>query len=758
MNRFAGKMVFLFFLWFPGSFSVAGDASLLTNERIFVANEFQAKDPAVRWADDEAKLLWVDNGALVLENPSSGKRQILVQRDLLIPSGQISSGQTTPLLSESWAFSGDKTKLLIFTNSKRAWRHNTLGDYWLLNLQTNELFKLGGDAPSQSLMFAKLSPDGKHVAYVRENNIFCENLETREIRPLTTNGGDRFINGTFDWVYEEEFMLTDGFCWSPDSRSVAFWELDTENVPVFKMIDNTSSFYPVVKEFKYPRAGEMNAAARIGVVSIDNSKVASIDNSKTYNGETVWMNLPGDPRENYITMLRWPEMLVIQQFNRAQNLMTLFQGNPETGETTTILTDSDDAWIDLRPIRFFCDNREFLFESERNGNRQIFRKTMEKNSEPEPVTPPVFDVIGFVAFNAEEDGIYFYASPGDATRQYLFHVGLGGRNCRQITPEGTPGVHRYDVSPDGTLAIHRYSSFGVPPVCEIVELPSHRPVRLLENHAKLKEKFENLLPCTSEFFQTETEPGIVIDGWCMFPSDFDPSQKYPVLVYVYGEPAGQTVLDQWGGNNYLWHWMLTQQGYVVMSFDNRGTPAPKGRDWRKAVYRNIGTFGVRDQALAIQKTLCQRPYLDPKRVGIWGWSGGGSMTLHALFQYPELYTMGIAIAPVADERYYDTIYQERYMGNPKQGAEEDYRRNSPVTYAKNLAAELLLVHGTGDDNCHYQTTELLVNELIRHDKSFTMMAYPSRSHGIFEGDGTTLHLRNLMARFIKEKLPVPISP
>ena len=283
-------------------------------------------------------------------------------------------------------------------------------------------------------------------------------------------------------------------------------------------------------------------------------------------------------------------------------------------------------------------------------------------------------------------------------------------------------------------------------------MPAHETVRTLAENKTLKGKIDAIKKGRSEFFRVDIGDGIALDGWCMFPPDFDSTAKYPLLVHVYGEPAGQTVLDRWGGGNHLWHEMLAQNGYIVMSFDNRGTPAPRGRAWRKSVYHQIGVLAPKDQAAAVKEVLRKRPYIDPERIGIWGWSGGGSMSLNAIFKFPDLYKTAIAVAPVSNQRYYDTIYQERYMGLPGDNV-DGFTQGSPINFAHQLKGNLLVIHGTGDDNCHYQATEALINELIRHNKPFTMMAYPNRSHAISEGRNTTLHLRELMTRYLKENLP-----
>jgi dipeptidyl-peptidase-4 len=333
-------------------------------------------------------------------------------------------------------------------------------------------------------------------------------------------------------------------------------------------------------------------------------------------------------------------------------------------------------------------------------------------------------------------------------------VALEGRNTLELVgPAGQSGVHRCDISPSGQWAFHSFSSLDTPPVTELVKLPAGEPVRVLAGNAALKAKVEGLARNRVEYFRLPIGGGVEVDGWRILPPNFDPARKYPLLIYVYGEPAGQTVQDSWGGNTYLWHLMLAQQGYIVASFDNRGTPAPRGRAWRKSIYRQVGILASADQAAAARAALAAWPYADRERVGVWGWSGGGSMTLNAMFRYPDLYKTGISVASVPVQRLYDSIYQERYMGLPQEN-EEGFRNGSPITFAKQLRGNLLIVHGTGDDNVHYQGFEMLVNELVAAGKRFDMMSYPNRSHGISEGAGTTLHLYSLFARYLNEKLPV----
>jgi dipeptidyl-peptidase-4 len=368
------------------------------------------------------------------------------------------------------------------------------------------------------------------------------------------------------------------------------------------------------------------------------------------------------------------------------------------------------------------------------------------------LTPGSFDVIDIAAVDEPGGWLYYIASPDNANQRYLYRIRLsGGGRPERVTPADAPGTHSYSISPDAHWAIHTVSRFDTPPVTDLVRLPSHQAVRTLVENAGLRVAVESLVPRPTEFFKVKVGGGVTLDGWMIRPRGFDSTKTYPLLMQVYGEPAGQTVLDRWAGTSGLWHRMLADQGYIVASVDNRGTPAPRGRSWRKVVYRQIGVLSSREQADAVRALTRSRAYLDSTRVGIWGWSGGGSSTLQAMFRYSDVYAVGMAVAPVPDQRLYDTIYQERYMGLPQDG--DAYRLASPITFADGLHGQLLLVHGSGDDNVHYQGSERLVNRLVSLGKPFDFMVYPNRSHCICEGRGTTLHIYSLLTRYLLEHLP-----
>jgi len=719
---------------------------VLTLERIFAGREFAAErfGPA-RWMRDGETYTTLEPSVeakagrdLVLYRAETGKREVLVSAAKLVPPGA-----SEPLAIEDYAWSPDGKVLIVFTNSKRVWRQNTRGDFWTYDLAAGRLRQLGPEFEPSTLMFAKLSPDGRKAAYVVKNNIYAEDLAAGHVTQLTFDGSENIINGTSDWVYEEEFGIRDGFRWSPDGASIAFWRFDTRRVPVFSMINNTDSLYPKVTSFKHPKPGQANSAVKVGVVPVA-------------GGYPIWVRTPGDPSNTYIARLEWAgnsREIVLQHLNRLQNTLSVLIGEAATGEVRTVFTDTDETWVEVMDdFVWLAGGKGLFWLSERDGWSHAYYVSRD-GKEVRLLTPGDYDILSVNAIDERNGLLYVTASPEDATKRFVYRVRLDGKGKPELVgPAGQSGVHRYDVSPSARWAFHSYSTLDTPPVTELVRLPKGDVVRTLAANKDLKAKVEALARKRAEFFKLDIGGGVQIDGWRILPPGFDPAKKYPLLVYVYGEPAGQTVQDGWGGSGYLWHLMLAQQGYIVASFDNHGTPAPRGRAWRKSIYRQIGILASADQAAAVRAAIAAWPFVNADRIGVWGWSGGGSMTLNAMFRYPDLYKVGVSVASVPDQRLYDTIYQERYMGLPDDNP-DGYKNGSPITFAKDLKGSLLIVHGTGDDNVHYQGFEAVVNELIANNKAFTMMAYPNRSHGIYEGKGTTLHLYTMFTRFLNENLP-----
>ena len=425
--------------------------------------------------------------------------------------------------------------------------------------------------------------------------------------------------------------------------------------------------------------------------------------------------------------------------------------DPKTGMTHPVLTETDAAWLENdNPVRWAGRSHDFVWLSDRDGWRHAYLAGAD-GKRFSRITEGDCDVIGIEAVDAADGWLYYAASPRNPTQRNLYRTRLDGGKPERLSPANQPGWHTYNFSPDAHWAVHTYSTFTTTPVMELVRLPQHQVVRVLADNRKLRERLAALRKPSADFLRLDIGEGTVLDAWCLKPPDFDPAKKYPLLFHVYGEPQGQTVRDVWQGQEGLWHWMLAQQGCLVASVDNRGTMAPRGRAWRKAAYRQIGILAPRDQAAAVHALLRQWPFADARRVGIWGWSGGGSMSLNAIFRYPEIYSTAIAVAPNASQLLYDTIYQERYMGLPKDNV-EGYRDGSPLTHAHRLQGNLLVVHGTADDNGHYLGTEMLIDELVAHNKHFTVMPYPGRSHSMSEGTNTTRHLYGLLTRYLNEHL------
>ena len=735
-----------------------------TLRREFVQHDFAVKlfGPA-RWLNGGKEYTTLEPSSapgtkdLVRYDTASGKREVLVPASQLTPPGSKEA-----LNIEDYAWSGDLNRFLVFTNSKRVWRENTRGDYWVLDRKSGSLRKLGDGGPPSSLMFAKFSPDGSKVGYVRFNNIYVEDLQTGVITRLTSDGSEKIINGTSDWVYEEEFSVRDAFRWSPDGTRIAYWQFNTTDVKNFALLYDTGSpynvvtnipypeygLYPTVRQIPYPQPGTENSSARIGVVP-------------ALGGETRWMQVPGYADKNYIARMDWAgdsDSLVLQHLNRLQNTNDILLADARTGEVRSVYQDHDRAWVDVVDnLHWIHGGKDFLWLSEQDGWRHIYVISRE-GKRVSLATPGGFDVVELVGIDHGERWLYYIASAENPTQRYLYRSQLGTKALpERLTPANQPGTHTYDISPDFHWTFHTYSTFDTPPVTDLLSLADQAPQRVLEDNAKLQRGSQELISAPTEFFRLDIGDGVALDAWLMKPKDFDPSRKYPLLVYVYGEPAGQTVVDRWDDWNGVFHRALAQEGYIVASIDNRGTPAPRGREWRKIVYGTVGVLSSKEQALALQQLEKTRPYIDPARVAVWGRSGGGSNTLNLMFRHPELYKLGMAVAPVPDQRLYDSIYQERYMGLPQSNA-EGYKAGSPINFAEGLSGKLLLVHGSGDDNVHYQGTELLVNRLVELGKPFDFMAYPGRTHALVEGPGTAYHLYSLLGRFLEEHMAPGPAP
>ncbi len=731
----------------------------LTNEAIFKDWAYNAKRPGtVRWLDEGAAYSALETAAgfedaelekdqygddiktyeeVVKYDPATLERTILISLKQLTPDGSDKA-----LTVNDYKWSSDKSKILIYTNAKYVWRKKDRGDYWVRDLEKNEMWQLGGDKSSPAeMMFGKFSPNGQKFAYVWKNNIYVQDLTSREITALTSDASATIINGLFDWAYEEEFSIRDGFRWSPDSQRIAYWQLDTHAAKDFLIINNTDTLYPKVTAIPYPKVGEENAAAKIGVVTLNTAA-------------TQWVTLPGIAKDMYVPRMDWAnnsEQLLIQQFNRKQDTNTLFYADARTGTIEKLFSEREETFIELMLEPDWLENSDdFIWQSERDGWKHVYRVSRDAKTYTD-LTPGEFDVTKLVSVDETNGWLYFIASPDNVSQRYLHRTRLDGSGkMERVTPSEFDGTNQYKISADSTWAIHTYSSFLKPPVYNLVSLPDHKVHHVMEDNSELAAKLTELKLGELEFFSVNAKDGLRLDGYMLRPNGLDKKKKHPLIHFVYGEPAGQTVKDAWSNRN-AWHMMMSQKGYLISSIDNRGTAAPRGHDWRRSIYAGDGSLETGDQADAINAMCKKWTYIDCDRVGVWGHSGGGSLTLNLMFRYPEIFKVGVSQAPVPDKHLYDSIYQERYSGL-LQDNRENYVQVSAITHASNLQGKLLLVHGSGDDNVHYQGSERLVNELIKHNKQFDLMVYPNRRHGIVEGEGTSLHLGTMRSNYFINNL------
>ncbi|RZK38514.1 MAG: S9 family peptidase, partial [Hymenobacter sp.] len=543
--------------------------------------------PGTQWTKDGYGYLQVRPDSVVqLDARQPTKVQTILSKKQLTPAGQ-----AAPLKVRRVALSDDGHLILLNTNTKRVWRYDTRGDYWVYDTGTKKLTQLGRGRPESSLMFAKFSPDGRRVAYVSEHNLFVENLADNRITQLTSDGTDKLINGTFDWVYEEELDCRDGFRWSPDGQRLAYWQLDARKTPNYLMLNTTDKLYPYTVPVEYPVVGEDPSRCRVGVIAVG-------------GGETTWMDVPGDAVQHYLPRMEWAgaNELIVQQLNRRQNESKLLLCTAATGAVKPIYSETDKAWLDAKDgavgWNWLEGGKSFVWSSEKDGWRHLYR--VDRTGKEQLLTPGNYDVISLESIDEAGGQLYFLASPTNATQRYLYKVALKGGKAERVTPANLGGTNGYDISPNGKIALHTYSSASTFPVADVVSLPTHQRLHGGEvpaPAAKMK------LPKT-EFFQVKTVDGVTLDGWMVKPTNFDPAKKYPIVFMVYGEPASQTVTDRFGtGLNRLYQGSMADDGYIYASLENRGAPAPRGREFRKAIYHNIGALNIRDQAMGAKEVL-----------------------------------------------------------------------------------------------------------------------------------------------------------
>ena len=542
-----------------------------------------------------------------------------------------------------------------------------------------------------------------------------------------------------------------GMTWSPDHRHLAFIQSDQTHIRKRAMLVPTDPSYPGIRESHFARVGEKIATLRVGVVDVKSQSVTWIPlNPVTSNGQQGF----------YLGQVEWAgnsEELLIEKLSRFRDQRQFLIARPATGELKEIFNEVNPAWAISSQgknlgLIWINDGQQFIVISEKDGWRHAFLYTRE-GKELRTLTPGDYDIIERGPVDEVSGCFYFYASPENGTQKQLHRVRLDGQGkLERITPESLGGTHHYRFSPKLDFAIHTHSTIDSPPVVSLISLPNHKTIKVLQDNQAIGSLLKNWNVAATEFVNIETQPDVAMDALIMKPRDFDPEKKYPVLIYVYGEPHGQTVLDEWSAGQSLFHRVITDLGYIVVSIDNRGTPAPKGAAWRRSIFGSLGPLSTEDQADAIEQLAIMKPYIDLNRLAIWGWSGGGSNTLNALFRKPDLYQVGIAVVPKPQPHLYNAWFQEIYMRTREVNA-EGYRQSAPLHFAEGLRGKLLMVTGSGETNTHIQIIEGLVDRLIEMGKPFDYMVYPNRNHGLSEGPGSRVHVRMLIARYLIENLP-----
>lgn len=687
----------------------------------------------VNWMKTGGFYTTLDGGKIVRFNITTGApvETLFDERQTTV------AGTSQAIHIDGYQLSADERKLLLTTNEEPIYRRSSRAEFYTYDLATKQLVPLSKGGKQQ---YATFSPDGRRVGFVRDNNLFVVDLTSGKETQLTTDGKrNAVINGGADWVYEEEFSMARAFEWSPDSQRMAWIRFDESRVPEYDM-QLWGGLYPVEYRFKYPKAGEPNSIVTVWM--------ADVATGKKIQAQT------GNETDIYLPRIQWtknPGLLSIRRLNRLQNQLDLLHVNVITGAATTVLTETSPAYVDLEftdDLTYLPDGKSFVWSSERSGYKHLYLYGLDGKL-IRPITTGNFEAFSIAGIDEKSQTIYYLSTEVSPLERHLYRVGLDGQNKQRLTTQA--GTYTANFSPDFSYYLLYHNSASSPTTVRLRSTKTIDDLRVLEANDALKARLAGYTLIPKQFFQTKAADGTTsLNGWMIRPADFDSSgtKKYPVLMFVYGGPGSQTVKNEWDTRDFFWYQTLAQKGYVVVSVDGRGTGA-RGNAFRTATYANLGKLETEDQ-IAVARQLKGLPYVDPARVGIWGWSYGGYMTALCMTLGADVFKSGISVAPVTNWRFYDTIYTERYLKRPQENA-SGYDDNSPVTHAAKLRGPYLLVHGTGDDNVHFQNSVAFENALIAANKQFQSFYYPNRNHGIYGGN-TRLHLYTMMTDFVVKNL------
>ncbi len=696
-------------------------------DNIWLRFDYYPQSPSnFRWMKNDQFYSVQEKGGIARYDIESGKKV-----DDVLKYDQLDLGKFSPKDIQSYSFNQDESMVLLTAQSESIYRRSSKEIVFVVRLADLDIQTLH---EGQKVSNATISPDGNMVGFCYENNLYLHDLSNGEETQISFDGKwNQLIYGSTDWVYEEELSFAKAFAFSPDGKHLAYYRFDEGHVKQFTM-PFYGSLYPDLYEFKYPKAGEQNSFVTIHSYDLTSKKHTQMD--------------IGAETDQYIARIKWvgDETLGIMRLNRLQNQCDVLFANALSGESEAILTEKAEAYVEVSSDKwhFLQDSEDFLWVSEQDGYNHVYRYNRQGERVAQ-LTSGEFDVTDIVGVDEANEKLYFLSSETSPLERQLYVVGLNGKKKKQLTEEA--GMHSVSASSAFNYFTDSYSSTTEPGITRLLDAKG-KTVKVLEENKKLKAKLDKLDIAPPEFFDFATEDGTTLNGWMIKPTDFDPNKEYPVLMFVYGGPGSQTVKNEFGNFNYMWYQMLAQNGYLVVSVDNRGTGA-RGRDFRTATYPELGKYETQDQ-ISAAKYLASQSYIDGDRIGIWGWSYGGYMTSLCMTKGGGLFKMGIAVAPVTSWRFYDTVYTERYLKTPQLNA-SGYDENSPLNFADQWQGKYLIVHGTGDDNVHYQNSMEMVTALVNANKQFDSFFYPNKNHGIY-GGYTRYHLYKKMTDYILTNL------
>ncbi len=696
----------------------------ITVEDFTSNNIFRTKTVrGIRWMNDGQFYSALEGNAIIKYDVTTGNK---VETIL---DGKATEPNIT--ISDS-AFSDDEQQILLLTDKQSIYRRSYTAIYFVYSFSDKSMRKLASGRQS----YGAFSPDGTKVGFTRDNNLYYVSLQDMKEVQVTKDGKpNHIINGSADWVYEEELSLTKAFYWSPDNKRLAFYRFDETNVREYNLqIWHEGQLYPEDRRYKYPKAGEVNSIVEIKIFTLDNRNITTVD--------------IGSETDIYIPRVTWtqnPELLSVRRLNRHQNNMEVLHANASTGVANLILADKSPAYVNVETLLYLNDGMHILTTSEQSGFKHIYLYTITGKLVRQ-ITTGNWDVASFAGVNqkSKRQKLYFTSYEESPLDQYFYSIDLSGKNKQKLSND--IGVNRVNLSKDYKYYLNYNSSATSVNKVELFQTKGNKLIKVLEDNAGLKSKSKEYGFVNKEFFTFNTIDGTTLNGYMLKPANFNENNKYPVLMYQYSGPGSQSVNNSWGGRS--WHQLLAQKGYIIVVIDGRGTGG-RGADFKKQTYKQLGKLEVEDQ-IAGAKYLANLPYVDAARIGIWGWSYGGYMSSLAILRGTDVFSMAIAVAPVTSWRYYDTIYTERFLQTPQENP-EGYDENSPATYAANLKGKFLLIHGTGDDNVHFQNTVALEDALITAGKQFSSFYYPDRAHGI-RSRNAQVHLYTMMTEFILNNL------